>query len=271
MRKFNRVLEWNEFVNNRHEKRYEINQRYYKCKDLIINFKDCISFIESKIAELNQTVRTCKDLVKRCHREIKNHESDKHMIKIKKTAEHQWIDANAIQEISDNCKEMKDECWKLSKQWRTVEDLDQYMIESNKKMEEYYQYLSSIDDMMTGYQTITDELQGIMLELENKHFDEVSGPFKIPEIRNIIMDQCVEVDAGSISQIAQLNKFWNNVVTSQEKYKEVIETEKQLDQINNDYWDDFNRNDKCMTSEEWDMCYLWESNSKWGYDPDDYM
>jgi len=271
MRKFNKVLEWNEFVDHQHEKEYEIQQRYYKCKDLIINFKDCISFIDSKIAELNHTVRMCKDLVKRCHREIKSHEPSKQIIKIKKTAEHQWVDAGAIQQISDNCKVMKDECWKLSKQWRTVDDLDQYMIESNKKMEEYYQYLSSIDDMMTGYQTITDELQQMIIGLEDKHYDESTGPFKIPEVRNMILDHCAEVDMVSIGQIAQLNKFWNDIVTNQEKYKDVIETQKQLDQINNDCWDDFERDDKCMTSEEWGICYPWESDPNWGCDPDDYM
>lgn len=228
MRRFDKVVEWGDFVNDQHKKEAVIQQKYYKCKDLIINFKDCISFIESKVAELNKTVRMCKDLVKRCHREIKSHESSKNIAKIKKLAEHQWTDAGAIQELSDNCLDMKNECWKLSKKWRFVDDLDQYTLDSNKKMEEYYQYLSSIDNMMNGFQMITDELQQMILGLEDKKFVETVGPFKIPEVRNMILDQCAEVDMGSVGQMAQLNTFWNEVVTSQDKYKEVIETDKEI-------------------------------------------
>lgn len=229
MPRFDKVVNWGEFVNDQYEKEYDIQQKYYKCKDIIINFKDCISFIESKIAELNKTVRMCKDLVKRCHSEIKSHAPSKNIIKIKKTAEHQWTDAGAIQDLSDNCKDMKDECWKLSKQWRQVEDLDKYILDSNKKMEEYYQYLSSIDDMMSGYQTITDELQGMILGLEDKHLNETVGPFKLPEVTNMVLDECVKVDTGSVGQMAQLNRFWNDVVTSQDKYKKVIEEKKEFD------------------------------------------
>lgn len=269
MQGFNKARGWGEFVNNQQEK-------YYKCKDVIINFKDCIDFIESKVTELKQNARLCKGLVKRCHQEIKKHNGLKGVTKIKKIAEHQWADARAIEELSNKCIEIKNECWSMSKQWRTVDDVDQYVIDSSKKMEEYYEYLSSIDNMMEGFQTITDELQQMIIGLEDKTFVNNVGPFQIPEIRNIILDECAKVDMGSISQIAQLNKFWNENVTSQNKYQDIIETQKELDKINYENWSDSSsdcseQNNKCMTADEWGMCYPWEVNSRWGYDSDDFM
>lgn len=234
------------------------HKKYYKCKKVIILFKDCISFIDNTIIKLKKTAKIYKTLVKRSHLEIKNHKIINNIRKIKKLANEHWKSACAILKLKNNCYDVRSECLKLYKQWRTIEDLNWYITYSIKKIEEYYQCLYMANNVVNGYDVSSTELLIMILELEEIKFIESAGPFKLPEIRNTILDICSEIDKGSIGQLAQLNHFWNKFVTCQSKYKDIIDLKIEMDQIDSEY---------CSESDS-EKIFQIDDNFVIGYDSD---